>query len=271
MHDQCLDLKFDFEILVSEDGGKKFLKANRNIDNLENCKYIINSENSGRAGNVNRLLSQSQFQLKLILDCDVKIQSNVFLKKYISFSEKYKHFACSGGISYDLSIKDKNSLRYNYGLKREAKNSKQRNQDPYKHLLTSNILLKNSNQTFEERITNYGFEDMVFSENLKSKGVSVFHINNPVIHENTEQNEIFIAKIEVGLKTLIYLERNNIIDTGKNKISKIYHIFSKLHLCKILTFLSKIYQKPIYDYVKKNGKPLWLFDIYRLLYFSKHY
>jgi GT2 family glycosyltransferase len=271
LYNQCLDLKVDFEIIVSEDGGHKFVNANNKINELQNCSYIINRKNSGRAGNVNRLLNKAQFSLKLVLDCDVKITSHDFIEKYLNFAQKHEDFACFGGIAYDMSFSDRHSLRYNYGLKREAKNADQRNKNPYKNFLTSNILLKNCNQTFDERITKYGFEDLVFSENLKSKGESIFHIDNPVIHENTERNEVFISKIETGLKTLIYLEKNNIVDTGKNKISKIYHSFSRLGLQKILIFLSEVFQKPIYDHVQKNGKPLWLFDLHRLLYFSKHY
>ena len=59
LNKQCIDLKIDYEILVSEDAGEKYLEVNRKINRLDNCQYLINQINLGRAGNINRLLETS--------------------------------------------------------------------------------------------------------------------------------------------------------------------------------------------------------------------
>lgn len=271
VHKQCIKSGIVFEILVSEDGGNQFLENNREINKLKFASYIENEDNVGRVRNKNLLLEQAKFELKLLLDSDVMPTSKEFIKKYLYFSKKHHAFACFGGLTYKLNHTVKNSLRFNYGIKRESKKASIRSKDPYKLFLTSNTLLKNCNQKFEEKITQYGFEEIVFAEQLKNKNIPVFHIDNTVIHENLESNQNFIDKITEGLNTLIFLEKNNITNRGKNKISKLYHIFSKLYLSKVLNWLFEISQNFILRQLINKGRPLWLFDVYRLLYFSKNY
>ncbi|RRO16455.1 glycosyltransferase family 2 protein [Flavobacteriaceae bacterium 14752] len=271
LYKQCIDLKISFEILVSEDGGKKYLDENRKINSLNNCVYIENKNNLGRVLNKNLLLKQSKFNLKLLLDSDVIPSSENFIKIYLDFSKEFKTFACFGGLSYNKTKSSKKSLRFNYGIKRECKKASVRLKKPYKLFLTSNTLLKNCEQTFEEKITNYGFEEVVFADKLKRKNIDVLHINNSVIHKNLETNEVFIKKIEEGLRTLISLEKQNIVSKGKNQVSKVYHLASKLFLSKLLSWFFERLKNPILRILIYKGKPIWLLDIYRILYFSKNY
>jgi len=271
IHGQCEELKIIFEILVSEDGGNQFLEINRKINELSHASYIENTYNKGRVGNKNLLLKKSKFELKLLLDSDVFPSSRYIISKYLDFSKKHTAFACFGGITYETKNSSTNSLRYNYGIKRESKDAETRSQDPFKLFLTSNTLLKNCDLRFEEKITHYGFEEIVFAENLKNKNIPVFHIDNTVIHENLESNQTFIDKITEGLRTLIFLEKSKIIDKGKNKVSKLYHMFAKLYLTNLLRWFFQLSEKIILKQLINKGRPLWLFDLYRLLYFSKNY
>lgn len=271
VYKQCTELNIIFEILVSEDGGNKFFEINRKINNLNSCTYIENKKNVGRARNKNLLLEQSRFDLKLLLDSDIMPTSNHFIKKYIIFSNKHEAFACFGGLDYEKKNSMASSLRYNYGIKRECKKAFERSQEPYKLLLTSNTLLKNCNQKFEDQITKYGFEEIVFANNLKNKNIPIHHIDNTVIHLNLESNKEFINKTEEGLKTLIFLERKNIINKGETKISKLYHKLSKLYLSNLLIWIFQISKDKILLQLQNKGRPVWLFDVYRLLYFNKHY
>jgi hypothetical protein len=271
IHKQCEELNIVFEIIVSEDGGNQFLDANRKINNLDHASYIENKINVGRARNKNLLLNLSRYNLKLLLDSDVTPNSGGFIKNYLDFSKKHSSFACFGGLTYEYKNALKHSLRYNYGIKRESKDAKVRTQNPYTLFLTSNTLLKNCNQKFEDKITQYGFEEIVFAESLKTKKIPVFHINNSVIHENLETNKDFINKARQGLTTLIFLEKNNIISKGKIKLSKLYHKLSKLYLSKVLNGLFLISKNVILKQLINKGGPLWLFDFYRLLYFNKNY
>lgn len=271
VHKQCMKAGIVFEILVSEDGGHQFLKSNRKINKLKCATYLEHDKNMGRARNKNLLLNQSKFELKLMLDSDVFPTSKHFIRSYLDFSKKHRSFACFGGLSYKNKDEFKNNLRYHYGIKRESKIAAERSKEAYKLFLTSNTLLKDCDVKFEDKITQYGFEEIVFAKELKDKNIPVFHIDNAVIHENLESNQEFINKTKEGLRTLIFLEHQNIIDKGKTKVTKLYHGLEKIYLRNVLNWLYNLTQKQITNRLINRGKPIWLFDVYRLLYFSKHY
>lgn len=271
LFDQCQKLKISFEILVSEDGGDHCIEDNKKIGNLDGCQYIINKTNLGRSGNINRLLNRAKFNLKLILDCDVWPRSNQFIDHYLKYSSNFETFVCFGGIAYDDNFNNPNNLRFNYGVKREAKSAKYRRENPVKSLLTSNLLLKNCNQLFDERIVTYGYEDLVFAQNINQSTIEILHIDNPALHKNLESNESYLLKTQNALKTLVSLEKKHIIKPNLTRISKIYHAFSKYYLVVILKFSHKIFAKIFYNYLLKYGRPIRLFDIYKLLFFSKQY
>lgn len=268
---QCKKIKIPFEILVSEDGGEEFLEKNKQIDYIENCKYLVNKTNLGRSGNTNRLIKLSKYNLKLILDCDTWPKTSNFISYYLEYSSQFESFVCFGGITYDNNLNKPDNLRYNYGSKREAKLVKQRQKHPVKSLLTSNILLKNCLQLFDERIRTYGYEDLVFAQQIDEKKINILHFNNPVYHTQLESNEDFLLKTQKALQTLISIEKQEIVKTGLTNISSIYHTFSKLYLTGLLNFLYKLLAKICYKHLKSKGKPIWVFDIYKLLFFSKHY
>ena len=270
LNKQCIDLKIAFEILVSEDAGNSYININQKINSLDHCQYIINQTNLGRAGNINRLLKSARYNLRLILDCDVKPLLDNFIKTYLYLAKKHNKFVCFGGIAYQAGNLN-NSLRYNYGTKREAKPAILRQHNPIKYLLTSNILLKNCNQLFDERIQTYGYEDMVFADELKLKNIKVIHLDNPVYHVNLEGNKTYLYKTQTALKTLISLEKGNILQKGNTGISKLYHNFRSFYAHGILKFFFFIFNISISKYLIKKGGPLWLFDLYKLLYFSKNY
>ncbi len=271
LYDQCMDLGIDFEILVSEDAGDKYILDNKNINKFQYCQYVVNDKNLGRAGNINRLLKWSKYDLKLVLDCDLTPKTQNFISDYLHLAEKHQSFVCFGGIDYIENQDYNNNLRYNYGLSREAKKAKIRQNNPYKYLLTSNLFTKNCNQLFDERVKTYGYEDLVFAHDLKTKKIKVLHIDNPLYHNNLEENEIYLKKVEQALKTLIHLEKQSILSCGLTGISKLYHTIHKCRLSFILSLLYPIFQNSIFKRLKNNGRPIWLLDFYKLLYFNKNY
>ena len=116
-----------------------------------------------------------------------------------------------------------------------------------------------------------GFEEIEFSKNLKSKHIPVFHINNPVYHLNVEENSVFLKKTEDSLKNLIYLEKNNILDKNETNISSVYHYLRDYKLSFLLNLFYDLINRILKYILLKKGRPLYIFDLYKLLYFSKHY
>jgi glycosyltransferase involved in cell wall biosynthesis len=270
LHEQSIDLNIQFEILVSEDGGNTHIEANKKINALQNCTYIQNKLNLGRAGNINRLLDRAQYHAKLILDCDLKPKDKTFVKHYLEIITKDKPVVCFGGILYEESNANDN-LRYNYGIKREATLAEERLKTPYKSLLTSNLLIVHCHLHFDENISTYGYEDLVFAENLKTHSIPVKHIDNQLLHLNVEDNSTYFKKTETALRTLIKLENEGFIPPGLTRISTIRSRLKELHLAFVLSLFHFLFGSLFKSIILKNGRPLWMFDLYKLLYFNKHY
>jgi len=270
LHKQCKDLEIDFEILVSEDGGNQCIEQNSRINGLSHSDYIVNKLNLGRAGNLNRLLERAAFKSKLILDCDLMPENESFISTYIDLIKKDEPLVCFGGISYEESNQTDN-LRYNYGKKREAVVAKERLKTPHKSLLTSNLLIVNCHLHFDQNITTYGYEDLVFAENIKAHSIPVYHIDNQMLHLNLEENSTYLRKTETALQTLIKLENEGFIKPGLTRISSVRLKFSRFYLSFLLSMLYLLVNGLFKWILLRKGRPVWLFDLYKLLYFSKHY
>lgn len=258
-----------YEIRVQDDAGSLFFSENSAINDFENCYFNRNENNLGRSRNINLLVGQSKFNFLLILDCDVFPKKTDFISNYIEEISENLEFIF-GGICYSENAKPKSDsvLRWKYGLKREAISLDKRIQKPFRHLLTSNILInkeKLRSPLFNNSITLYGYEDLELAIWLKKQNKKVKHINNPVLHQNLETSEKFILKTQEALENLNHLENTGILPKGSTVISSTYKKTKALEtiLKKIAAFtLEKI--KP--NLTSKNPN-LFLFDLYKLLYF----
>ena len=270
LHKQCTGLGIEFEILVSEDGGNTYMDENSKINSLSHCNYLVNKLNLGRAGNLNRLLDRAEYKSKLILDCDLKPKDEDFLKTYLPIIEDSKPLVCFGGILYE-ERNEPNNLRNNYGIKREAIVAEERLKTPYKSLLTSNLLIVNCLIHFDDRISTYGYEDLVFAETLKEHAIRVSHIDNQLLHLNVEDNATYLKKTETALQTLIKLENEGFVVPGLTRISAIRLKFKSLRMTFVLSAMHSIVGGLLKSRILSKGRPLRVFDLYKLLYFNKHY
>jgi len=197
LHKQCLECEIDFEIIVIDDGSKLFFNENQEINSFENCRFEILEKNIGRSGIRNLLAKKAKFANLLFLDADTFPKRKNFIQKYISqINEAEK--VVFGGIEYQKEKPANNQLlRWFYGNARESLSVEKRNTNPNGNALTSNILIQkkvfNSNK-FDESITKYGYEDLVFLSDLKKKGILVKHIDNPTYHLGLGTSRQFLDK-----------------------------------------------------------------------------
>ena len=94
-----------------------------------------------------------------MLDCDILIYDNDFIKNYIPYFNT-KTVVC-GGVNYE-KLNKKNNLRFVYGINREVKKSKYRNRNPYRSFTAFNMLAPKkifNKLSFYEDISSYGHED----------------------------------------------------------------------------------------------------------------
>ena len=136
-----------------------------------------------------------------------------------------------------------------------------RQKHPYQDFHTCNFLVKKDilrKIPFNEKIQQYGYEDVLWGKQLKEHHVTLSHIDNPVCFDTFEDNETFIKKTEEALHTLHNLRQQL---KGYSSILNYPYLHT---LCKIsYKSLGKYLRKQLID----NKSSLFLFNIYKLLYY----
>ena len=270
LHKYCLESKLDFEILCQDDASNEFLDENQKINILENCNFSGNNLNLGRGTNINLLAEKAKFEWLLIMDCDTFPTKNVFIQNYISqINEAEK--VVFGGIEYKKEKPANDQLlRWFYGIARESLSVEKRNANPNGNALTSNILIKKNvfiSNKFDESITKYGYEDLVFLSDLKKKGIVVKHIDNPTYHLGLETSKQFLKKTKTALENLKKLTATKSLNTSESKILKTYVLLEKMHLTDLISFLFKKNEPNMVRNLLSKKPSLLLFDLYKLGYF----
>lgn len=270
LHTQCVKFSIEFEILVYDDYSTLFIEENKAINSLEKCTYIILKQNIGRSKIRNLLAKNATFKWLLFLDADTFPCNSNFIEKYIhQLNEGFKIYY--GGILYEKNKpKKENLLRWVYGRKREALSVEKREKDCYLRFLTLNFLIHKSvfnEVSFNEEIPNFRHEDTLFSYNLKTKNISLNHIDNPVFHLGLDSTKHFIEKDKLASKSLKLLIEQNLIPRDYISLSKNYFLLNKTGFVPIFNFFFKILNPLIIKNLVSNKPSLFLFDLIRLHYF----
>lgn len=259
------DIAIDHEIIVSDDGSAEKLMENQRIEEIEDCTFLNNDENLGRAGNINRLVQNAKYRYCLLLDCDVSPVSTDFLSNYIKKMQPDK--ICFGGITYNKEKPTSGILRWKYGRYQEARSVKKRRSSPYRFLLTSNLLFDKQiigEKLFDDRIKTYGYEDLLLAQYLKREKVPVHHIDNAVVHENLETSSIYLEKTKTALTNLARIVKEDLIDKDLTGISKWGEISKKLGISGIFLFFYKKWKVKMEEQFLSKDPHLMLFKIYKL-------
>lgn len=154
--------------------GRPFLK----------CRAL--GSNVGRSAIRNMLADEAHGEFLLFLDCDVLPDAPDFIRNYLSHAKGDGFDVVCGGISYRTRVMK--GAEYDYhaylGNKKEVKAAAVRNLAPWRHILTSNIMVRKSvfqTTHFDERFTGYGYEDIEWGVRLAEK-FRVLHIDNTASH-----------------------------------------------------------------------------------------
>lgn len=273
IQEQCIKAGIVFEIICQDDASKSELNTeNEKINSLANCHFYTNTKNLGRGLNVNSLVSKAKYDYVLLMDCDTLPTKDTFIEKYLDEIKKEEAVVFGGIVYHSEKPKQKNLLRWVYGQNREALTVAARKENLYFSTLTSNILLKKEvflSNPFNENITNYGYEDLVWVKKLKEKSIIITHIENPTFHLNLETSEIFIEKIHQSLKNLHLISNLGLITATDNRILKTYERISNIGLATFFSFIFTTFHKKIKANLVSNHPNLFLLDIYKLSYYCK--
>jgi glycosyltransferase involved in cell wall biosynthesis len=212
LQQQAAALDITYEILVADDASpdQDAIRINRAINELPHCRYIVKEQNSGSAATRNYLGARSRYHWLLFMDCDIDIPDDRFLERYV----KDEHEGVvNGGICIADDDRQRHNLRYLYEKNAEPAHSAEKRQaDRYHEFRSTNFMIEREAFEacpFDERFKRSGYEDVLFGKTLKQQGVSITHIDNPVMMTEFESNPDYVKKIERSLQTL-YTFRNEL-------------------------------------------------------------
>jgi len=259
-----------YEILVQDDASTFFLEENTEINLLQHCSYTLNHENLGRGNNINLLNNRAQFDYVLIMEADAFPERKTYLQDLIVSINKDTQ-VLFGGVTYPNEKPEKDKLlRWKYGNERESIPLSERLKKPYHFVFTWNLLLKKellSNYHFPYNVKDYGYEDVVFIKQLKENNIPIQHIENRLVHFNTETSLTFIEKTEKAVITLNQLIISNKLDLKDTKIGKAYSIITFWQLDMVIRFLFKKLSKQMIANLTSSNPSLIILDLYKLGYF----
>ena len=259
-----------YEILVQDDASTSFLEENTEINLLQHCSYTFNHENLGRGNNINLLNNRAQFDYVLIMEADAFPEKKTYLQDLIT-SINQETQVLFGGVTYPNEKPEKDKLlRWKYGNERESIPLSERLKNPYHFVFTWNLLLKReilSKHYFPYNVKEYGYEDVVFIKQLQENKTPIQHIENRLVHQNTETSLVFINKTEAAVRTLHQLILSKKLELSDTKIGKAYKIIQFWQLQTIVTFLFKKTSKMMIVNLTSSNPSLIVLDFYKLGYF----
>ena len=273
LHDEAETLHITYEILLSDDASDEtFRQANSKLSSLTNVFYFQSETNLARAGNRNFLFKTAQYPYILFMDCDSKVSKQDYIKDFLPYC--MPGIVCSGGRIYfpDKPQNKKHILHWKVGCARESMRAEERSRHPNNSFMSCNFLIdKNifNIVSFDERLKGYCNEDTLFGIELKKKGITIAHINNPLYHLGLEKAEVYLAKIEEGLRNyhkINFLYNNDPLFIESCKILNVEKRLKKWHLAKCCKFFFMITKKMLYRNLVGQKPNLLVYDLYKLGY-----
>jgi len=260
-------LSIPFEILVYDDCSSESHIENLKIQGFKHTKYKTLKKNIGRSAIRNQLAKDATYETLLFLDADVLPKNDSFIKSYL---EHINHKIICGGVDYkkeNVSIQER--LRYTYGIHREVKNLKKRNEEPY-FIVSANLYIeKETYLKINSNLLNFYGSDLVLSENIKKSSLKVLHIDNPIYHLGLESSDIFLSKSKKLQYTITKLEQEGSISKNLTGIQRVYHKLNRLRIANLSFFVLSIVYPLIKKQLKSNTPFLFSFDLYKLHNYMK--
>lgn len=255
---------FKYEIIVADDGSENSItvEANKEINSLQHCRFIIKTQNSGSAATRNFLAQQSQYEWLLFIDSDMEIHGMDYIMRYMTCDQ---NDVTNGGIKVGASWQThRSNLRYLYEKNAEPYHTVDKRQMAgFKEFRSTNFLIRRScilAYPFDERFKKSGYEDVFLGKTLHDAGATIMHINNPLILNDFEDNETFVRKTERNMTTLYHFRKelkgySRLIDNTNYLTSFL------LRLCHLL--FGRL------ERLNLTGKypRLWIYTLYRWGFF----
>lgn len=275
LHSQLELENIEFEIIVQDDASpiNENTKINNEINQILHCRFERNDVTLGRGQNRNSLVEKAHYSWVLFLDCDTFPEKKDFIKNYIECIRTDNSQAVYGGIIYHKEKPNPDEmLRWVYGKDREEIPLEKRIKSPYNYSLISNFLVQKETikkHPFDDKLLQYGYEDIVLIQDLKQEKIVIAQIENAVYHLQLENSGIFLQKTKHALENLKFLLDEKIFADDNTSLIKTYQFISKIGLRNFAAFLFKKAEGFLTKNLLSENPSLNLFLLYKLGYFCQ--
>ena len=259
-----------YEIIVAEDGSnnKETVAENDKIASLPSCVHLVRKENIGRAHIINYLVREAKGEWCVIMDSDAEVVSDDYISKYTECMADGADVFVGDLVNPDSLPQADATLRYKYEKAAERfRTAEFRNRHPFERFCTFNFMARRDTLLevpFDERCTEYGYEDTLMGLELKRHGKRVSHIDNPLRHLGFDANAVFLRKTETALHTLKKIEGSLLSYTG---LGKLVRRIRTVHLTALVKGIYRLSRPLLRRNLLGNSPNLTLFSFYKLGYF----
>jgi len=261
----------DAEIILIDDGSDDNFKQINNELNNQVSQFILLEKNIGRSRIRNLFLDYSKTEYLLFLDCDGKIISPNFLKNYVDFIDENSNVAViyGGREVAEKPSSEKHVLRWKFAVERENLPLEKRKIKPYLSFQTNNFLIQKNvfeSIKFNSDLRKYGYEDLVFSMDLKSAKIPVIHIDNSIYNNDVEEGSIYLRKVNESVESLLLMLNNQELRSKlfEIKLVKVYESVRKKRLKFPVLILFSFFEKRLKKNLLSENPNLRFLDLYKL-------
>lgn len=201
----------EYEIVVFDDGSDNIEAVSRNkaACALPHCRYVRTGRHASRSAMRNDMARQGRYEWRLMVDARVSVVYGDFIRRYLESGVRPGGVVL-GGVTVDGGAETgrlyRENLRFRYEKHEEKSHSLEaRMKRPYASMRTTNFFHHRSvleRVPYDERVTTYGYEDVLLGKALQEAGVRVQHIDNPVAYTSFESNAVYLVKLDEALSTL---------------------------------------------------------------------
>lgn len=256
-----------YEIIAADDGSddRDAVAKNKAICRMEGCRYVVRDTNSGAAATRNFLTGISRYRWLLFVDCDMSVPDDWFIHRYLEAPEAG---VVSGGMRTGGRAADAHrSLRCAYERRaQERHTAAERRRHPYQAFRSVNFMAERSvmeSCPFDERMRRY--EDVMFGRRLEENGVTVCHIDNPLVMDDFESNTRFVEKTEKDMLTLraFYSDMK-----GYSRMIDITEALSRRHMLWAVKSWHNVFGQAERRLLTGKKAHLRIYDAYKLGFFA---
>lgn len=266
---QGSSLGVPYEIIVADDCSTdaELREKNRTVaESLENCLFIGLSRNIGRASIRNLLADRARYPKLLFIDCDAAVKDDSFLSNYLDASDRAS-VICGGMVHPDTLPAPGVELRWTYERNADRERAAGfRNRAPYSRFTPFSFMIDRNvfmQIRFDASYKGYGYEDVQFGHELEKHGISVLHIDNPLVHLGLERNDVFMEKTRQAVLNA-FDHKDGIGDSSKLLCH--YNRLLRLRMRWLFSIIWTFFRKDMERNLLGPKPRLKIFSLYKLCY-----